>query len=80
MYECKSRKRMGKAFAVQSGRALPMGRCASPPSPQAVVCQLRDWSFIMGKGGVIIRENCGQCWQLFYSRNYGDLIVCVKNP
>ena len=25
------RKRMGKAPAVQSGRALPMGRCASPP-------------------------------------------------
>ena len=25
------RKRMGKALAVQSGRALPMGRCASPP-------------------------------------------------
>ena len=26
------RERMGKALAVQSGRALPMGRCASPPS------------------------------------------------
>ena len=25
------RERMGKAPAVQSGRALPMGRCASPP-------------------------------------------------
>ena len=25
------RERMGKALAVQSGRALPMGRCASPP-------------------------------------------------
>ena len=25
------RKRMGKVPAVQSGRALPMGRCASPP-------------------------------------------------
>ena len=25
------RKRMGKAPAVQSGGALPMGRCASPP-------------------------------------------------
>ena len=24
-------ERMGKAPAVQSGRALPMGRCASPP-------------------------------------------------
>ena len=25
------RERMGKAPEVQSGRALPMGRCASPP-------------------------------------------------
>ena len=25
------RERMGKAPAVQSGRAKPMGRCASPP-------------------------------------------------
>ena len=25
------RERMGKALAVQSGRALPMGRCASHP-------------------------------------------------
>ena len=25
------RERMGKALAVQSGRALSMGRCASPP-------------------------------------------------
>ena len=25
------RQRMKKACAVQSGRALPMGRCASPP-------------------------------------------------
>ena len=28
------RKRMGKASAVQNGRALPMGRCASPPCPK----------------------------------------------
>ena len=31
------RKRMGKAPAVQSGRALPMGRCASPPLGYAFV-------------------------------------------
>ena len=28
------RERMKKAPAVQSGRALPMGRCASPPCTQ----------------------------------------------
>ena len=28
------RKRMGKALSVQIGRALPMGRCASPPPLQ----------------------------------------------
>ena len=27
------RQRMGKAPVVQSGRALPLGRCASPPWP-----------------------------------------------
>ena len=27
------RERMGKAPAVQSGHALPMGKCASPPPP-----------------------------------------------
>ena len=27
------RERMRKAPAVQTGRALPMGRCASPPAP-----------------------------------------------
>ena len=30
------RERMGKALAVQSGRPLPMGRCASPPWPLPV--------------------------------------------
>ena len=27
------RQRMGKAPAVQSGHALPLGRCANPPPP-----------------------------------------------
>ena len=30
------RKRMGKAPEVQSGQAMPMGRCASPPCPLPV--------------------------------------------
>ena len=33
------RQRMGKAPAVQSGRALPIGRCASPPWPAPVMAQ-----------------------------------------
>ena len=32
------RERMGKALAVQSGRALPMGRCASPPCKVCNMC------------------------------------------
>ena len=39
---------MGKAPAVPCGRALPMGRCASPPIP----CKLRDWSLIIYAKGV----------------------------
>ena len=35
------RKRMGKALAVQSGRALPMGRCASPPCVGTLVVRER---------------------------------------
>ena len=31
------RERMGKALAVQSGRALPMGRCASPPCTYSIL-------------------------------------------
>ena len=36
------RERMGKAPAVQSGRTLPMGRCASPP-----------WVGVIGGGGLL---------------------------
>ena len=35
------RKRMGKAPAVQSGRALPLGRCASPPCGET--CHRPTW-------------------------------------
>ena len=40
------RKRMGKALPVQSGCALPMGRCASPPCTQGIAQWVERWSFV----------------------------------
>ena len=37
------RERMGKALAVQSGRALPMGRCASPPWDGGIRCHMKNF-------------------------------------
>ena len=50
------RKRMGKAPAVQSGHASPMGRCASPPcrqpNPHTVTHNLFNWATRLQKGAL----------------------------